>query len=264
LRRRSPVVLIVIFVSVSLACAGPFRRTPVHPPTPGNDYTREQLEALPAPPNERYYLIVFGSQSTPKRPRFTHTWATAVKATWIPGQAEPTLETHTISWMPETLRIHTLSRHVEPGVNLGLHETIAEMKANGERISMWGPYLMRTAGFRRFIIQKQFMDSHVIGYQCVDNRGEAAQCGNGCDCIHAITDMDPDFDRNRYPLRWYGEAGSRHIVEQCARRNVFPNGMQTHDWLIARLGLDCAGIIHRSYEGPVGDMEGPRALPSVK
>jgi hypothetical protein len=241
-----------------------FRRTPVPTPTPANDFTREQLEAIPAPANERYYLIVFGSQSTPKLPRFTHTWATSVKATWIEGQSEPTLELNTISWMPATLRIRTLSRHPEPGVNLGLHETIDAMSEKGERIAMWGPYALRTAGFRRFLIQKQFMESHTIGYQCVDNRGEAARCGNACDCIHAITDLDPEFDRTRYPLRWYGEAGSRHIVEECARRNAILDPATTHDWLLPRMGLDCSCIIRRCYDGPVGDLDRPRVSPACK
>ena len=262
--RHVPAVLIGTLALAAIACAdGLRRRTPVPPPTPSNDYTREQLEAIPAPANERYYLIVFGSQSTPKLPRFTHTWATAIKATWTEGQPEPTLELHTISWMPATLRIRTLNRHPEPGVNLELYETIANMQANSERIAMWGPFALRTAGYRRFLIQKDFMDSHAIGYQCVDNRGEAARCGNACDCIHAITDMDPEFDRTRYPLRWYGEAGSRNIVEQVMRRNVVLDGGQTQDWLIPRLGLDCAGIVRRCYNGPVGDLDRPTISPTV-
>lgn len=252
---RLPVAFVVAVATISFGCAGLRLRKPVTPPTPANDYTREQLEAQPAPANERYYAVIFGSQSTPKIPRFTHTWATVVKATSTEGQAAPTLELDTISWMPATLKIRPFDRHPEPGVNLGLHETIAAMKDAGERISMWGPYEVRTAGYRRFIIQKNFLESHAIGYQCVDSRGEAAKCGNGCDCIHAITDMDPEFDRTRYPLRWYGEAGSRHVLEEMARRNVFLNCMQTEDWLIPALGLDCAGIVRRQYKGPIGDLD---------
>jgi len=253
--RRVSVATVVACMFVSIACADLRLRKPVHPPTPGNDYTREQLEAVPPPPNEKYYVLFFGSQATPALPRFTHTWATAIKATWVDGQTDPVLELHTISWMPATLRIRTFSRHTESGVNLGLYETITEMKSHGERIAMWGPYEMRPAFYRRFLIQKQFMDSHTIGYQCIDSRGEAGRTGDGCDCIHAITDMDPEFDRTRYPLRHYGEAGTANIVEQVARRNAILNVSQTQDWLVPKLGLECFGIVRRCYTGPVGDLD---------
>jgi hypothetical protein len=261
---RFVIAVVISGLFVAFGCAGIRLRKPVPPPTPSNDYTREQLEATPAPENESYYLIIFGSQSTPKLPRFTHTWATAVKAIRTEGKSDPDLVLHTISWMPATMRIRTLSRHPEPGVNLGLYDTINAMKDKGERISMWGPFALRTAGYRRFLIQQGFMESGTIGYQCVDNRGEAARCGNGCDCIHAITDMDPEFDRTRYPLRWYGEAGSRNIVEQVVRRNAVLDVGQCNDWLLPRLGLDCADIIRRSYIGPVGDLDRQGAAPTCK
>ena len=40
-----------------------------------------------------------------------------------------------------------------------------------------------------------------------DSRGEAARTGDGCDCIHAVTDMDPAYPRAGYPLLLYGQAG---------------------------------------------------------
>src|SRR5260370_6055740 len=113
----------------AMGVAGP-RREPVQAPTPAKESAFEQLWAMPVPANERYYVIVFGSQSSPKRPRLTHTWITGVRATWIDGQAEPSLELQTISWMPATLRIRTLSRHTEPGVNLGMPESIQIMQEN--------------------------------------------------------------------------------------------------------------------------------------
>jgi hypothetical protein len=247
-------VLSLATLVTSIGYASLPRRTPVQPPTPANDYTREQLDAIPTPPNERYYIIVFGSQSTPKIPRLTHTWATIIKATWNAGQPEPALTEYTISWMPATLHIRTFSLRTEPGVNLRMHESIEIMQGKGQRVSMWGPYEVRPRGYLRFLIQKEFMESGRVGYQCVDKRGEAGKCGAGCDCIHAITDMDPEFDRTRYPLRWYGDAGSEHIVQQIASRGLTVHGMQVEEWLVPRLGLDCAGIVRRTYAGPVNDM----------
>jgi hypothetical protein len=260
MRRLSLFLIATALAGTTVGLAGP-RREPVQPPTPAKNYTFEQLWAIPVPANERYYAIVFGSQSSPKLARFTHTWVAGVKANWNDGQAEPSLETQTISWMPATLRIRTLSRRTEPGVNLGMSESIKIMKENGERVSMWGPYQLRPHAYQRFLIQKAFIDSGAVGYQAIDKWGEAGRLGVGCDCIHAVTDMDPDFNRSRYPLRINGEAASLHIVEQLARRGVMIDPPQTHDWLKSRLGLDCAGIVQRCYDGPVNDLIPPDRLP---
>jgi len=255
-------ILVVAFAALAAmgAVAGP-RREPVQTPTPAKNFTFEQTLALPVPPNERYYVIVFGSQSSPKLPKLTHTWATAVRLTWIDGQAEPAVETHTISWMPATLSIRTLSHSVEPGVNLNMYDSIRIMQEKGERVSMWGPYEMRYSTFYRFLVQKAFMDSGAVGYQCVDKWGEAGRCGNGCNCIHSITDMDPEFDRSNYPLRKNGDDASENIVEQLARRGVLPNGPTEQWWVKSRLGLDGCGIVQRCYNGPVNDMIPPHRLP---
>jgi hypothetical protein len=63
-------------------------------------------------------------------------------------------------------------------------------------------------------VQKGFLESGAIGYQAIDVVGEAARNGNGCDCIHAITDQDPLFTRNRYPLRRFGNSASEFIVKE--------------------------------------------------
>jgi len=209
----------------------------VKPPTPADDVRAEELEREPAPPNERYYVLIFGSQSEPKRAKYTHTWATAVKVVDQGAGAAPIVEAHTISWMPATLDIHPLRFRVEPGTNLDLCTTISEMLKNDERISLWGPFQMRTGLYRKFLIQKEFMDSGRIGYQCIDTVGEAARKGNGSDCIHAITDCDSQFDRGGYPLRKFGDRASEHIVDQANWRHGFIDPCTTHDWLLGPLGI---------------------------
>lgn len=212
------------------------------PPTPADDYSPADLAALPTPPNERYYVIIFGSESTPKVPRFTHSWSTLVTVTADPSGTNPAVKWDTISWMPHTLAIRPWRFRVEPGENLSLETTIREMLKHDEKIVMWGPYEVRHGFATRFGIQKQFLESGRIGYQCTDSVGEAARTGNGCDCIHAITDMDPEFDRKKYPLRYFGISASRHAVEQIITRGVAIEPHVTHDWLIPRLGLDCPAI----------------------
>jgi hypothetical protein len=230
---------VVLFVCTAAGCAGraqslsPVRQLP--------------REAIPndSVPGERYYLLIFGSETALRVPRYTHTWATVVKTVAAPGCAEQVAEVHTISWMPQTLQIHPWRFTPEPGRNLELHETIQMALSYHEHVAMWGPYEFQPQGYRRFLMQKAFMESGTVGYQCIDTVGQGKD-GTGCDCIHAITDMDPEFDRGYYPLRRFGEAGSRFIVRQVFERKIIVTE-DTHPWLEGPLGLCQYPIRHRVY-----------------
>jgi hypothetical protein len=237
-------VLLAAIASVT-GCAALAQKTP----TPAAELSPAALAAIPTPPGARYFILIFGSQSTPKRPRYTHTWASVVKVTGCDGAGAPRVEEHTISWLPATLDIRVLARHPEPGVNLALPATIEEMLRNDERVSVWGPYEVSIALYTRFLIQKQFLDSGTVGYQCIDTIGEAARLGNGCDCIHAVTDMDPQYDRTRYPLSYFGDSASRHIVRQIHERPIIISPENDHGWLLPMLGLDRYPIVRQYYSG---------------
>jgi hypothetical protein len=219
-------------------------------PTPAKDIPPSTGLTAAAPPGERYFLLIFGSESTPKKPKYTHSWATVVRVVES-ADAPPAVEPHTISWMPATLDIRPLSPRVERGTNLEMHFTIQEMLRNGEQVAMWGPYEVGPGLYQRFLVQKQFLESGQVGYQCIDSFGEAAWTGRGCDCIHAVTDMDPLYDRTRYPLSFFGQAASRHIVRQISQRPIIIRPGQCNDWLIPRLGLDQYPIDRQQLEEPV-------------
>ena len=223
----------------------------VRPPSPAMSLKVDALLATSPPANERYYLLVFGSEATPKLARYTHTWASMVRATFVPGQARPMLEIATISWMPASLEIRPANLSVEPGANLSLEMTLQEVLCHNERVAMWGPYEVWHGLNRRFMMQKAFLESGQIGYQCIDTVGEAARVGNGSNCIHAITDMDPLFGRQEYPLRRSGQAASEHLVKQLLERPVVIDAPQTHDWLMPQIGLDRYSIDYRRYAGRV-------------
>src|SRR5262249_58905616 len=140
--------------------------------------------------------------------------ARLVQATEVPGCADPVLEVHTISWRPTKLDIDTFNFHVEPGRNVPLHETIRNSLRTDQDIAMWGPYEVWHGFAYRFRVQKAFLDSGQVGYQCIDNIGEAARLGNGCDCVHAITDMDPVYPRWRYPLAFYGQPATGNLLRR--------------------------------------------------
>lgn len=212
------------------------------PPTPAKYL---DVSGLSEPrPCDRYYLLIFSSENTLKQPRFTHTWATAVHVRNLGPNQPPILEQHTISWMPATLDIKPLRTTIEPGINLNLNDSITRVAlANGERIEMWGPYECRPRLYTRFLVQKQFMESGQMGYQCVDDIGEAARTGHGCNCIHAITDMDPAHGRRQYPLTRYGFAAGREIVRRLNELDAFIEPARTHDFLIPALGLQSYPIL---------------------
>lgn len=230
-------VVLSFFGAATVGCAGMAVRTP----TPAANMDRSVLRE--APPGEHFYITVFGSQTTPRIPRRTHSWATVVH---VVDQAEgqpPLVESHTISWYPASLEIRPWTFRTEPGVNLDLQETLQQVCANGEHVSQWGPYECRPNLYFRFVMQKEFLESGRVGYQCIDTVGEAARTGGGCDCIHAMTDMDPEFSRNRYPLIRYGDSASRFVVREIRKRDVLVNPSQTHTWLNAYLGLsECDAV----------------------
>lgn len=240
-------IAVAVCCMAGVGCASLVKK----PPTPADDISPRDAAAMTAPPGERYYLLVFGSQSTPKRAKYTHTWATVVRATGCDGPGEPAIEEQTISWMPATLDIRPLARRTETGVNLGLHFTIEEMLRHDERVSVWGPYEIRPGLHHRFLVQKQFLESGQVGYQCIDSFGEAARTGNGCDCIHAVSDMDPQFSRTRYPLSYNGVAASRHIVQQLHERPTIIGPTADHSWLLPALGLDKYPLARQAYRGRV-------------
>jgi len=212
--------------------------------SPAHELPPESIPNDPVP-GERYYILVFGSQSTPRVPRYTHTWATVVKTVEAPGCAPQVAEVHTISWMPASLDIHPWQFTPEPGRNLELHETIRMALDFGEHIAMWGPYEIHPRGYRRFLLQKAYMESGRVGYQCIDTLGEGAN-GSGCDCIHAVTDMDPQFERGYYRLSRFGIAGSHFVVRQLFERDLLVSG-ETHSWLDGPLGSCQYPIDHRVY-----------------
>jgi hypothetical protein len=232
----------------ALAIVGPGCLSPQIPASPSRTMSAREQLAEPANPNERFYIILFASQATPRVPARSHTWATAVKVTQVPN-AEPQIETHTISWLPDSMNVRWWKFTVEPGSNFSNEFSIEHALQTKQRVSAWGPYEISPNLFKRFVMQKAFLDSDAIGYQCTDMIGESARRGNGCDCFHAISDMDPDLDRGSYPLRYFGDRATLNIVRQVHERPILIQPWVTHDWLFAALGLDRYPICRRRYDG---------------
>lgn len=196
----------------------------------------------PGGPKERYFLLVFGSQSTPKRPKYTHTWATIVKAS--PGKEDPSafdLTSHTISWLPRTLNVRVLRLRPECGVNLSLMQTINTVRSQGECVALWGPYeldpVVAPQIYDKFLRQVARLNSGRVLYKAVD-----PDYGSGStyisNCIHAVTDLDGLTRRGSYDeIRNNGFAASQYLAGVMIRSGKVDSSV-THEWVAEALGLN--------------------------
>ena len=184
---------------------------------------------------ERYYSIVFGSQSRPKQLRFTHTWATFIK---VVGEGDDPrgyqVFQHTISWLPDSLNVRTWSPIPERGVNLDLHATLDFVAKGGENVTMWGPFEMLPDVYERSLRVKSILDSGAAQYRAISTSRNLLVS----DCIHAVAAVDPVFGRGHYPLIRVGKPASRFISRQVMTRSAFDQYRTDAAWLIPCLGLD--------------------------
>jgi hypothetical protein len=189
--------------------------------------------------SERYYVLIFGSQSHPKLLRYTHTWATFVRA--VGDEANPdgcTLYQHTISWLPATLNIRVWSPFPEPGINLDLYQTLGAVAAHNQRVTLWGPFVITPDLYERSLRIYQILNSGAVRYRAISSGSDLLIS----DCIHAVAAVDPLFGRSHYPLIRIGDPASRFIAREIEVRSFENRGINQaafdNSWLIPRLGLD--------------------------
>jgi hypothetical protein len=197
------------------------------------------LLAPAARAGECYYLLMF---------------ATFVRATWPEGCRNPPvkLESITISWLPENLKVRTLALCPEPGVNLGLHPTVKYALANDERVSMWGPYQVEPELYALAARQRDRLESGQVRYKANDIGRNSARVSN---CIHALATV-VEGGRLRVATPGWGEVASYAVLLRY--RPYLIDCTQTHPWVASSLGLDAYPIIYRDMRGPrSGALYGP-------
>jgi hypothetical protein len=188
---------------------------------------------------ERYYVLIFGSQSQPKRLRHTHTWATFVRVVGEgPDPSSHDLYVHTISWLPQTLEVRVWSPLPETGVNLDLYQTLGAVAAHDERVTLWGPFVITPDIYERSLQVYRILQSGVVQYRAISTASDLLIS----DCIHAVAAVDPVFGRGHYPLIRIGDPASRFLAREIVVRSVENRGIDQaaydNSWLIPRLGLD--------------------------
>lgn len=198
---------------------------------------------------ERYYIIIFGSQSEPKLPRYTHTFGCVIRATGCGDNYwDYELEVHTISWMAASLEVKPWLLLPQKGVNLPLGQTLHWAYNTGnQRVSQWGPYEIQDWAYWQAIQRVRFLESGRVRYQSVDPLLRTRRI---TDCIHAISDLDRDSPRLRYAWIRFGEDASKHIARQMYHDGVIIRSCEDHSWLNERLGLTHYPIIQRQIKRP--------------
>jgi hypothetical protein len=183
---------------------------------------------------ERYYAILFGSESSPKRLQFTHTWITYVKVVGEgPDPAGYQLNYHTISWLPATLKVRVFALRPEPGVNLDLYATLNYVLGNGELVDVWAPMRITRELYERSVVQVHRLNGGGVRYQAIDPPNDDVY-----DCIHANTALDPLFGQSHYPLIRVGKPATAYIAKQIGKRGELFDPTEDARWLLSRLGID--------------------------
>jgi hypothetical protein len=209
------------------------------------------LLALPLPgvarAGEAHFLLVFASQRVPNNPNCSHTFATFVRASW-PGDGPcprcPALEARTISWLPRSLVVRTLALCPECGRNLGLHETLRHALGGGQRVSLWGPYLIDAELYRRALRQAALLETGCVLYKANDMGYFSDDVSN---CVHAVSSLADGY-RLRLGSPGWGETASYRVLN--AMRPWVVDRERVYDWVGGALGLGRYPIIYRDWTPP--------------
>jgi hypothetical protein len=192
---------------------------------------------------ERYYVLFFGSQSEPYRPKYTHTWLALVKATGEGNDnSKYQLELSGISWMPATSNVRVWNLLPERGANFDLYTTIDVVLRHNEEILQWGPYEISQESYGRVTEKIAILESGAIRYRAIDGFRRGSSISN---CFHAISDLDRIQGRRHYPLTQAGEDITYDIVKTLEERDRIIGRGTDHSWIFRRLGLDQYPITHR-------------------
>jgi hypothetical protein len=195
---------------------------------------------------EEYYLLMFGSQRQPANPNYSHTFATFVRATWIgdgPCPVNPTLEAHTISWLPANLKIRTNALLPECGHNFDLHESLDFAYSTEQRVSLWGPYRIEPELYHRALTRKGNLESGRIQYKANDVGHLSNRVTN---CIHAVSSI-ADGPKLRVASPGWGQSASYFVLLKLDRWVI---SQETVPWVGSALDLDRYPIIYRDWANP--------------
>jgi hypothetical protein len=197
--------------------------------------------------DDRYFVVVFASQGDINLPRFSHTFATFIKASGQGPRPETySLETHTISWSPASMVVRAVRFIPEPGVNLDLPASLRWAQTLGAHISRWGPFEIRKELYDMARAHIARLEAGAFEYKTLDLGVRPRIASN---CIHAVCDIDQEDGLLNTGV-WYGEKASCLVVQHFRRWMINPD--LTHTWIYDRLGLKGLPIEQRTCAAQSG------------
>jgi hypothetical protein len=214
------------------------------------------LQPQVARAGEAHYLLMFAYQRAYTEPEITHTFAVFARARWDgPCPAEPTLEYHTISWLPVNGIFRALAHKPEVGRNFGLHETIRLAQANRARVSLWGPYPIKAELYARAVKRVAELEGGTVRYKALDFCYPADRVSN---CVRAVSAL-ADGPSVRVPSPGWGEVAGYAVL---LRLRPWVVEETPQHWVGAALGLGEYPIIYR--ERLTGPRTGPLGILAVR
>lgn len=195
---------------------------------------------------EDYFMLMFGAQTVPSNPKYSHSFATFVRVCWVgdgPCPVNPTIETHTISWLPTTMNVRVCACCPECGTNFDLHTTIRWCQRNCMRVSMWGPYRICPDLFYMALKEEALLQSGQVRYKAIDMFYESDDVTN---CIGAVDSVVRGANVE-VPLPEWGEVASWQLLQECVPYIVSQAPVY---WVGSAIGLDQYPIIYRDWQHP--------------
>jgi hypothetical protein len=199
-------------------------------------------------------MAVFGTQRPENRPKYSHTFATFVRACWCNGGCR--VDSFTISWLPRRGLVQPLLPVPEPGRNFDLAATLRLADLEQECVSVWGPYQICPSLYQRAWEQKVHLESGRVAYKAVDTGWPSTRVSN---CIHAVSDLDGGGPPLRIASPGWGDPASYYTVLHLLPAIVDP--CCVHEWIYDALGLRGCNIRRRDLrEGNPAESPALRAL----
>jgi hypothetical protein len=199
---------------------------------------------------DQYYVVVFGAESKPQRPKFSHSWAVFVHTPGCdecgpPAEGEP-VEWFVISWNAAKESLNPWDPLPEVGRNFDLPDTFRIVLSTCQEVSAWGPYEICPKLYCWAQKHKRRLESGEVRYKTVDTGYNPNHVSN---CIHALTIFNTERKRLRIGRTNFGDVASYYITDNY--RDLIINPCQTYCWVADLLGLGQYPIKWRTLQqGP--------------
>ena len=200
---------------------------------------------------DQFYVVVFGAEAKPPRPKLSHSFATFVRIPGCdpcgsPGADAGPVEWFTISWMPCKIDLTPNVPFSEPGHNFTLEESFDIARDHCEYVTGFGPYQIKGELYR--LAQKHWrkLERGEVRYKTIDTTYNPNRVSN---CIHALTIFNTVNRRPRIGRTNFGDTASYYVTDSYEPWIICPK--QVHCWVADLLGLGRYAVIWRTLEqGP--------------